>query len=183
MSDRTPCLGDFGGPLTEACAEGNYDIAIEIMQTYLEQCYDDDPAGASWRRYYQIAAIRAIQEQSTNVQQIDLGMERFDDESRIILRAFKGDSEGWAYYACAHDDNNVLRVWEVNPSTMEPTHGYPPEITPPQSARRPEPCAPDELLFPFPSEERDGTITNPFTIRELTEHIPFETAPTVDTTE
>lgn len=45
-----PCLGDFGGPLTEALDNGDIMSAISIALLFLEQIDNHDAAGFSWTR-------------------------------------------------------------------------------------------------------------------------------------
>ena len=45
-----PCLGDFGGPLTEALDNGDMMSAVSIALLFLEQIDSHDAAGNSWTR-------------------------------------------------------------------------------------------------------------------------------------
>lgn len=45
-----PCLGDFGGPLTEALDNGDMMSAVSIALLFLEQIDNHDGAGNSWTR-------------------------------------------------------------------------------------------------------------------------------------
>lgn len=45
------CLGDFGGPLTEALANQDLMSAVSIALLFLEQIDNSDPAGGSWSKH------------------------------------------------------------------------------------------------------------------------------------
>ncbi len=61
LSNDTPCLGDFLGAIVDAIDARDWNTLGGVFQTFLEQAYDRDAAGAKWPRW----AIRRARDNSS----------------------------------------------------------------------------------------------------------------------
>ncbi len=66
-----PCFGDFGGPITEACAEHDWTTAASVIKMFLEQAYSADSAGKNWVRGIAPSDTYAIGETSCKSRSTD----------------------------------------------------------------------------------------------------------------
>lgn len=48
LDDNTPCLGDFGAPITEALHQADWETLAVVARMFLETCVTEDGAGRQW---------------------------------------------------------------------------------------------------------------------------------------
>lgn len=162
-SDGETCLGDFGGYVTEAIANQDFNVVGTLVNLFLSQAATDDSAGAHWVQYFPFIARK----QGLHVNQVTPRVLEVFVDGVVHAVMCVPDRGGWRLVPVCYDQYDALDFYDtVRQIGGPPPSGYriPDVDFLEENAQEPVPtpeAPPPSRTEPFRNQERPPLPTPP----------------------